>query len=162
MSLPTLIPNDLSDITLVKLANELAVNHYPLDKVLAHHQIDEDTWEHIKNLPRFQQLLREKIEEWHRASNTHERLKLRAAGMMEQSLDEIYLRTHDRTEPLNAKVEVWKLLARIGDVGVAGAGIEGGGEKFSITINLGADQIKIDKQLPMKVIEHDGQEKQSG
>jgi uncharacterized protein (UPF0147 family) len=147
------LANDLSDITLVKLANELAVNHFPIEHTLKTLNIDDSTWDHIQRLPRFQQLLRTAIEDWHSAANTHERLKLRAASVVEESLPEMHARSFDPNEPLNAKVEVWKLLARIGNVGVTGTNMEGGGERFSITINLGNDKLLFDKQLPPKVIE---------
>ena len=75
--------------------------------------------------------------------------------MLEESLPEAFARIHDATENLSAKTELWKLIARLAGAGMAGTGVEGGGgEKFSVTINLGADSsLRIEKELSPQVID---------
>ena len=140
------------DIGLVKLAREIAINHFPIETILETHQISNETWERIKENPRFQALLKAQIEEWNGALNTHERTKLKAAAMIEDYLPEGNTRLNDRTETLNSKVELLKLLARIAGMGESKTEGVGSGEKFSVTINLGADQ-KLTFEKDVKVIE---------
>lgn len=145
----------ISDLLLVKVAREIAIDHFSLETILEHNQITPETWDKIKSMPRFQQLLVAEISAWQSAINTTERAKLKAAALIEEWLPEAATRLFDQREPLNHKTELGKLVARIAGIGVGPMGVEGGaGEKFSITINLGADQkLKVEKQLPPKVID---------
>jgi hypothetical protein len=147
--------NTNEDIGLVKLAREIAINHFPIETILKTYQISDETWEEIQKNPRFQALLKQEIEDWHGALNTHERVKLKTAAMIEEYLPEGNVRLHDHNETLNSKVELLKLLARIAGMGLTNAeGAGGSGEKFSVTINLGADQkLTFEKQVTPKVIE---------
>lgn len=152
--------NSKEDIGLVKLAREIAINHFPIETILERYQITPETWEDVQKNPRFQQLLEHEIKEWHGALNTHERTKLKAAAMVEEYLPEANQRIHDSRENLNSKVELVKLLTRI--AGMGESRIEGGpaGEKFSVTINLGADQkLTFEKEVTPRVIDQgaDGQ-----
>lgn len=149
------LPAELGDLTLVRLAREIAVDLRDIETILEHYQIDSETFERIKATPRFQELLRSEIEAWNSALNTQERIKLKAAAMTEEALPEFYARLHDQKESLPAKVELLKFIGRLAGFGIAGASVEGGGgERFSITINLGSDaKLKFEKELPMKTIE---------
>ena len=142
------------DSLLVKIAREIAIDHYSLDDILKRHSVSVDGWEQIQRNKRFQSLLQAEIADWQSATNTHERTKLKAAAVMEIWLEEANKRLFDARETLSAKTEVAKLVARIAGMGLTGVGVEGGaGEKVSITINLGADQLKVEHTLPPKVIE---------
>ena len=67
---------------------------------------------------------------------------------------EFYARMHDSKEPLSAKVELLKTLAKIAGVDASKAEQAAGG-RFMVTINMGADQkLTIDKPMvTQKVIE---------
>jgi hypothetical protein len=149
-------PPRITEVTLLKLAREIAVDIQPLETILEVHQIPFETWLEIKQSGRFLQLLNEAAEAWNTALNAQERVKLKAAAMLEEWLPELNNRMHDRNESLPAKIEGAKLVAKIAGVGERAA-IEGSvGERFSVTINLGSDtQLKFDKALPVKVIEHE-------
>lgn len=142
------------DIGLVRLAREIAINHFPIETILEQYQISPETWSKIKENPRFQALLKLEIEEWTGALNTHERTKLKAAAMLEEWLPEGNARLNDRSESLSAKTELLKLLVRIAGMGISDASVVGAGERFSVTINLGADnQLKFEKQLAPTTID---------
>ncbi len=143
------------DIVLIKLAREIAINHFPVETILKAHQISPETWISIQQLPRFKDLLAAEIKDWNGALNTHERTKLKAAAMVEEYLPEGNSRLHDNRETLPAKVELLKLLTRIAGMGLTGAELNGfGGEKFSVTINLGADsKLKFEKEVTHQVID---------
>lgn len=141
------------DALLVALAREIAMDLNEIETILKTLNINQDTWETIQKSPRFQALLEAEVIAWQAGGNTHERVKLKAASMVEEWLPELNARMHDGKETLTAKIEAGKLAARLADLGLAKANVEGVGERFSITINLGADsQLTFEKQLPMKVI----------
>lgn len=147
------------DIMLLKLAREIAMDIRPLEDILETHQITPEKWENIKENPHFQAVLRGAIEDWQAAGNTAERVKLKSLAFVEEALPEFYARAHDPKEPLNAKIEVLKTVSKFAGVGVSQFDASAPGERFSVTINLGADHsLKIEKSLPQQVIEHEGGE----
>jgi len=143
------------DPLFVKLAREIAIDHYELETILEHHQITTEAWTRIKDNPRFQALLESEIASWNEAGNTHERTKLKAAALVEEFLPEGNRLLHAPDQALPAKVELLKTLTRIAGMGLTGVGVDGApSERFSITINLGADsKLQFEKQVTSKVIE---------
>jgi hypothetical protein len=145
-----------SHTTLVKLAREIAIDHHLLETILENYNIDPSSWAAIQANHDFRRLLESEVSAWQSALNTHERTKLKAAALVEESLPECNTRLHDPKEPLNAKVEMLKALMRIAGMGESSKGqVEGMGERFSVTINLSGDsQLKFEKEVTPKVIEH--------
>jgi hypothetical protein len=138
----------------MSLARELAMDIYPLETILEHHQITPETFNRIKSHPRFTALLQEHLHLWNASLNARERVDLKTIVMIEEALPELNARLHDPKEPLNAKVELFKALQRGAGIGV-NAKLDGvAGEKISITINMGSDkELKVVKELPTQVIE---------
>jgi len=155
MASPPALAELQDEALLVRLVREIATDLYDIETILKRHDIDEEKWERLKANPRFRALLESEITAWQSALNTHERVKLKAAAMVEDWLVEAHSRLHDNTENLNAKNELAKLVTRIAGMGLTNADVQGsGGEKFQVTINLGADnQLKFEKELPSKVID---------
>lgn len=148
-----------NDTGLIRLAREIAMDMRPLEEILEIHEITPTNWERLRENTQFQALLRSEIEAWNSATNTSERVKIKALAFVEEALPEFYARAHDPKEPLNAKVEVLKTVAKFAGVGGSQFDASMAGEKFSVTINLGADQqLKIEKTLPTQVIEHEDAE----
>jgi hypothetical protein len=152
----SLLPEVGDDAFLVSLAREVAINIKPLDDVLKVYGLSFAQWESLRDAPRFTTLVEQHLLEWEAAKNTHERTKIKAAVMIEGWLPEAWARLHDQTENLNAKTELAKLVTRIAGMGLdrvvdAGAG----GEKITVTINLGAggDQLKFEQNFVPKVID---------
>lgn len=143
-----------NDVTLVKLAREIAMDINTIDSILNSHGLDSNQWESISKSPSFQSLLASEVEAWGSATNTAERVRLKSLSFVEEALPEFYARVHDNREPLSAKTEILKAVSRFAGIGTAlDAGMVG--EKVSITINLGEDhQLKIEKSLG-QVIEGD-------
>jgi hypothetical protein len=118
-----------------------------LDEVLRMHDISHDEWAFIKDMPTFQTLFKRCVSEWATATNTKDRVALKSLAIVEESLPEFYARMHDPRESLSAKTEVLKAISRFAGVGITGADV-GGGERLTVTINLGADQkIQITKDV---------------
>lgn len=153
MEIIKVTPEDVSELTLLKLSREIAKDIHPLETILDRHGIDLELWEKLSKLPRFLALLQSHTEEWNAASNTPERVKVKSLSFIEELLPEMYERAHDPREPLSSKVELLKTVGRFGGVGAS----EGGGavgEKLSVTINLGADnQLTFEKDITPQVIE---------
>lgn len=140
------------EVTALKLAREIAMSFNEIEDILKNHDISADRYAELQKNPYFQALVRSEVEAWTAATNTSERVKLKAAAMLEQWLPEAYARAHDRTEGLSAKVELMKLIKSLTGFGVSAA--EGGGERLSVTINLGADStLKYEKTIAPPIIE---------
>lgn len=144
-----------NNVTLLKLAREIAMDMRPIDEILKIYKLEKPVWDTISRLPAFQELLRTAVEEWQSATNTQERVKLKSLAFVEEALPEFYARAHDPDEPLSAKTDVLKTVAKFAGVDRSGFEAGGGtGERMVVTINLGADhQLKIEKEITSKVIE---------
>lgn len=145
-----------SEMKLVRLAREVAMDIKELNDILALHDVDMPTWERLKCNERFKALLSAEVTAWHGAINTNERVKVKAGSMLEEFLPELYSRINDRSEPLSAKNESLKLLERLAGMGGAAAKNDAPSNGVTITINMGADnKLKFEQSLPPKVIEHE-------
>lgn len=132
---------------LLRLAREIAMDMRPLEDILTLQGIPQSDWEGIQSLPAFQNYVRGAIEEWQSATNTSERVRLKSLSFVEEALPEFFARAHDPRESLPAKVEVLKTIARFAGVG-GSVDSAISGEKFTVTINLGADQqLKIERDI---------------
>jgi hypothetical protein len=147
----------VSDSNLVKLAREIAMDIQDLETILKQYSISDETWASLQRNQHFIRLLSSQVEEWNGALNTHERVRAKSAAMLEEWLPELNNRMHDRDIAFPAKIEAGKMLGRMAGIGVAAGESGPGGERFTVTINLGEDSklITFDKQLPAKVIDHD-------
>lgn len=140
---------------MLKLAREIAMDIQPIEDILKHHQVTDGQWEEIQQNPRFKNYLRGAVEEWQSATNTSERVKLKSMAFVEEALPEFFARAHDPKEPLAAKTEVLKTIAKFAGVG---GSVDGAltGEKMIVTINLGADQqLRIERDVTPQVIDGD-------
>lgn len=136
-----------NDVMLLKLAREIAMDIRPLDDVLVTHEVTPHEWAEIQSHPVFRSYLRSAIEEWNSATNTAERVRLKSLAFVEESLPEFYARAHDQQENLQHKIRVLEVVAKFAGVGGPMEGAVSG-EKFTVTINLGADhQLKIEKDV---------------
>lgn len=153
MEVVKLEPQDVSELTLLKLSREIARDIHDIETILERFGIDAELWGHISKQPRFISLLQSELEAWNGATNTPERVKIKSLSFVEELLPEMYARAHDPREPLSSKVELLKTIGKFGGVGVSS--FEGAiGEKLSVTINLGADtQLKFEKDVTPQVIE---------
>lgn len=127
------------ELRLVRLARELAMDMQPVPAVLQRLGLTTDELERLQRLPKFQKILAAECAAWESALNTHERVKLKAAAIIEDFLPEAHARMHNPAEALPAKTEVAKLVTRLAGMGLerTGEAGAGGGEKFLLQINIG-------------------------
>lgn len=143
-----------SDNQLLSLAREIAIDLNDIETILKNHQIEPKQWDLIQKQPRFLKLLETEVLAWQSATNTHERTKLKAAAVIELWLEKANMIIHSDSEPLSGRAEVVKFLGRVAGLGLDKVTGEGGGERFSVTINLGGDQkLTFQKEVTPKVIE---------
>lgn len=149
LSTPTVAPSQnpgpnpgtsaaLTDLKMLRLAREIAMDIRPLEAILVTHEVTLEDFDLLRVHPTFTSYLRNCIEEWASAQNTAERVRLKSLAIVEESLPEFYARAHDPKELLQHKIKTLEVIAKFAGIGDRGIiGVAGGGEKLSITINLG-------------------------
>ncbi len=147
-----------SDITLVKLAREIAMDIQPLAAILKQHSISEEKWVELQTNSKFNALLSSEVETWQTALNTHERVKIKSASMLEEWLPTLNTRMSSADEALPAVIEAGKMLARIAGLGMPGDVQGTVGERFVINISMGpqVEPMSFAKDVTSQVtIEHE-------
>lgn len=77
---------------------------------------------------------------WNSDLNAQERIRLKAAFILEDSLPDLGRIVKNPQTPVNAKLAAIESLTKISTVANVPKQAEGGGEKHSITINIGGDK----------------------
>lgn len=80
---------------------------------------------------------------WNSDMNAQERIRLKAAFLLEDTLPELHKIVKGAQTPVNAKLAAVEQLTKISTVANMPKQAEGGGEKHSITINIGAGRAPI-------------------
>lgn len=121
---------------LARLAREIAMDILPLHDVLEMHKLDFETWEKIQKDPRFDAMLSSMIVDWGSANNVKRRVQVKAATGFEALMEGFIEEARRPDVPLVQKIELGKLLVRIGEL-EADKTIGGGGGQVLIQINMG-------------------------
>jgi hypothetical protein len=133
---------------LLTLAREIAQDINTIESILEQYRIPASTWEKIKDSPRFQAILQRELAVWNSAQNTNERVKIKSGAIVEESLSNLHVELNNNQTPLTARTELLKTLTRLAGMGLEKAEVAGAGERFTVTINMGADnQLKFEKDL---------------
>lgn len=85
----------------------------------------------------FRQMLTQAQSEWEGASNTHKRIKLKAAVNIEEALPHFYRAMTSEKEPLSSKVKAFEVVSRVAGLGMNEPVPAGTGQFFKLEINLG-------------------------
>lgn len=153
---PTLPEAARQEINMVRLAREIAMDLRDLPQILEHHCITHSQFEVLKRNPYFCRLLEAEIEAWNSATNTSQRVRLKASAMMEEMLPELYKRLINPKEDLLKVVKGAELVTKLGSLGHEEAKDSDPSNRVVITINMGNDnKLQVSKSLPPKVIEHE-------
>lgn len=141
-------PLDLGkDIHVIKLAREVAIDHYPLNEVLDRYGVSTEDWEALQEYPRFQELLAFEKQQWHGALNTNQRVRLKSATLIEEFMEKGDAYLHDKETTFNSKIEFVKLLGKFAglDAPAPTVGPAVGG-RVTININMGSKEVAYDGQ----------------
>lgn len=149
---------DLDQIMRV-VARNVAMGIHELGQILAFCNVDPRDFTRWQSNPRFLKYLKAEQEAWENANNVGERTKLKSGIIIEEWLPEAYVELKDRKIPLNQRVELGKLIAKIAGMGEPkgiGVGVNDGGGGFTLQINIGLNaHVKYDNNDSLKVIDHD-------
>lgn len=157
------LPDPDYDKMMLDIARQLAMGIHEVSTILEMLSIKEQDWQRIKAHPRFQQYHSNAVSEWNAAVNTPERVKLKASTMIENWLLEAHSELHNHKTPLNHRVELAKVVAKLGALGESKVPMGGEGGGFQLTINIGdgkSDQVVIRPVTTMvtQAIDHDDSE----
>ena len=134
------LPNEFGPPQMVALARDLAKNIHPLGTILNNHKLTNAQYEFLSEHNEFfKHALQQLSSEWQGITSTAERLKHEVLAALEEQLPTIASRMGMRSEKLIDAVEAAKLFAKIGDVDGTSRGNGPSGERFTISIDLGAD-----------------------
>ncbi len=135
--LPTQINLNQSEIA--ALAREMAIAIKDPDLVLETFRITRDQFEaYVLKNTFYKRAFEAFVIEWESALSTKKRIELQSAAAIEDVLPKLSARMSSGTEGLGAVTETAKLLAKLAGIG-EDKKTPTEGERFSITINLGAD-----------------------
>jgi hypothetical protein len=126
-----------------QLAAGLAKDVEDTDALLARLGFTRDDYSELTETRAFKSMLNQALAEWEGASNTHKRIKLKAAINIEQALPSFYQAMVSDKEPLSSKVKAFEVVSRVAGLGNAEALPPGGGQFFKLEINLGSGRAPL-------------------
>ena len=128
-----------SDAVYVRLAREMAMNHYEVEELMVRHGLTPEQFRNITSSKRFARLLQSEMEAWNAAGNTMSRVRFKALSVIEEFMPDAYELLLSKDETLNSKA---RLLDSLVEIAGAKAQEDQGGasvESLSININIGND-----------------------
>ena len=128
----------LSDPEISRLAREVARDIKPINETLSIFKLTPDEFDRVAEMKFFQLRLAEEVQLWNASDPPaiDQRIKTKTATMIEDCLLEAYRLVHDPEQPMQAKVEMLKWVARLAGLGENAARTDGSGG-VKITINVG-------------------------
>jgi len=151
LSLP---PVDDLDTQMRKVARALALDIYPLPDILRDLNVDPYAFQLWSTKPRFLEYLKTERDAWTSAANTPERVKLKAGIIMEEYMVQAHTELRNATTPLNQRVELAKLIAKMSGIGEQKSAVGGSGSGFQLNINIGPGAPPVIVQAS-KIHQHD-------
>lgn len=142
LSLP---PSEDLDALMLKVARNVAQDIYPIEEILKTCGVTGNQYAFFLAHPRFQGYLISEREAWLSAGNIESRTKLKAGIVLETYMDGAYHEMTDIKTPLNQRVELGKMLAKIAGFGEPRSFIDrgaGAGPGFVLQINIGPGKVE--------------------
>lgn len=155
----TVHPAVLEEHILRSLATELARDIHEADEILERFDISPEAYAHLAKTRAFQDMLAQASKEWGAVNNTTERVKLKSAALIEEALPEMFLELTNKENTLTSRADLFGRIAKLGGLGEAAKADPDKGERFVISINIGADKpVTVNTPLLSGVIEGDFEE----
>lgn len=148
---PRTVP-ELDVHRLTELARALAVNLQPEEEILTRFGIAAEDLARLRKNEFFKNALENFTQEWNSPLTTPQRMKIKSAMILEDSLPTLAQRMVDNQEPLRDSIEAAKLFAKMGDIGEQKNGIASA-ERVSITINIGTEKLTFEKTPVVEISE---------
>ena len=150
------LPKGFSLPQVMSLARDMAVMLFDEPTILDNNGITEEQLNYLKENEFFKQQLELASAEWHSIKSVNQRIALGAAMIVEDALPTIGARLKTSQEPLAGVVQGLTAVSKIAGLGEKPQGQQTPGEKFTITINLGAANQKVIESSP--ILDNDGLE----
>ncbi len=130
--------------SLARLARDIAMDLHGIETILKEHKIDQEVFEVVSKSKLFQRILEDQVSQWEGAGNTHERVKIKSAMLVEEFLPSLFTRITSPKEPLNHVVAGGQLAAKLAGMAQE-VGVGGESGRVNVTINMGAASLKFEK-----------------
>ena len=128
------------------LAAELAVGLLPLPDILKRFDMTSEQLRQLLKVPEFRGMVSQYKREWHEAANAKERIRLKAAVMVEENLIELHRIFNDIELNPTARMDAFKQMTNLADVQPS-KDASASGPRFNLTLNLGNDSpVTIDAE----------------
>lgn len=144
---------DLDANRLAVLAREMAMAIQPVEKILNAVGVSQAQFEKFI-LPNafYKRAYQSFVLEWESALSTNKRIALGAAAILEDSLPKLNARMINDINPLSSVTETAKLFAKLAGAGETKEAVQG--ERFTITINMGGEKVRIEETIGAVQIPH--------
>ena len=127
------------------IARELATDRFTFVEIQKKYNLSDAQAKLLKDNKLFQDTFKISCTEWQSIKNTEQRVKLQALWGLEDLLPSAVARATDKNEALSSVASIMKNLTDLGGMGGDKNKNVSNTERVQITINLGTEQIKIDK-----------------
>jgi len=136
------------------IAREMATELRPFDKILEKYLITQDFFDaEIAPNPFFQRVLADYTKEWHSLGSTQKRVAFCALVALEEKLPVLADRMGSRQSELADAIAAAKLFKDLAGIAPpAPSQHAGNNERFTISINLGGNAVKIEAD-PVKAVD---------
>ena len=144
---PTRISRRFSIEEARALARAIAETLGPIDGVLADRNISKEFYEELLRNPFYTEALARASEEWHSIKSTPQRVALKAAALIEDSMLVVGARLSSKVEPLEKVAQMTKVYADLAGMGKQQAN-NAPQERVTISIDFGADtKLLVEKTI---------------
>lgn len=145
--MPAGLPVKFSTENAYALARKVAMELGPIQIILAEAGISKEMYEWLLAEPFYAEALKRAMEEWHDIKSTPQRLVLKTAAVLEDSLLVVGARLSNKTEPLASVAQMTKVYADITGLNKQ-ATSNAPQERVSISIDFGADaRLVVEKTI---------------
>lgn len=139
------------------LAAELASGLMSTQEILDEFNLSPQQLKQIISDPHFKAMYQEAKAIWAGTGNVRERIRAKAALLLEDSLLPLYGIIHNHEQTSAARIEAFAKLMSVSDMVPSRAGSGGPvGEKFNLTINIGDDRQTVTIQADTQEALTDG------
>lgn len=150
---PAPLPDGFSIPAVVALASDLAMGMLEEAAILRKHGITPAQYATLQQVPYFTKVVDQMAREWHAPTNSQQRLATQTSLGLERVLPDVIARVTAKNEELTGIAQIIKILADIAGASGNARAVAPPGEKFKITINLGADTEIYNKTKPIVTVE---------
>ena len=161
VTVPAVVPRKFNIEQALSVARKVAMNMGKLDNVLEECDLTTAAYEWLSKDPFYIDALAKATEEWRDIKSTQQRVILKAAAIVEDSLLVAGARLSNKLEPLEKVAQLTKVYADIAGLGKQQVG-NATQERVTISIDFGADtKLLVEKTIEARAepspIQEDGE-----